>query len=135
MDDRQPPPRVSQSETRNKRLTNDGPPASRTRSKTANIRIQTAAAIRTKEQPRRSRQRLSKRIERMENEVHEALAVMDAETGKVLNYRKLMQSSKHKETWSKSSANEFGMLENGVGGPIKGTNMVKIIHKCDLPSI
>ena len=47
--------------------------------------------------------RLSKRIEQMENEVHEALAVMDAKTGKVLNYRQLMQSQKDKETWSKLS--------------------------------
>ena len=77
---------------------------------------------------------LSKRIKQMENEVHKALAVMDAETGKVLNYRQLMQSQKHKETWSKSSANEFGRLANGVGGRIKGTNTIKFIHKRDVPS-
>jgi hypothetical protein len=83
---------------------------------------------------RRSKRRtLTKRIERMENEVHQALAVMDAETGKVLNYRQLMQSTKHKETWSKSSANEFGRLANGVGGRIKGTNTIKFIHKRDVP--
>ena len=70
----------------------------------------------------------------MENEVHEALAVMDAETGEVFNYRKLMQSSKHKETWSKSSANEFGRLANGVSGRIKGTNTIKFIHKHNVPS-
>ena len=70
----------------------------------------------------------------MENEVHQALAVMDAETGKVLNYRQLMQSTKHKETWSKSLANEFGRLANGVGGRIKVTNTIKFIHKRDVPS-
>ena len=81
-------------------------------------------------------QRLSQRMERMENEVHEALAVMDTETGKVLlNYRQLMQSPKHKETWSKSSANKFGRLANGVGGRIKGTNTIKFIHKRDVQSI
>ena len=48
----------------------------------------------------------------MENEVLEALAVMDAETGKVLNYWQLVQSSKHKETWSKATANKFGRLAN-----------------------
>ena len=36
---------------------------------------------------------------------------------------------KHKETWSKSSANEFGRLANGVGGRIKGTNTINFIHK------
>ena len=45
-----------------------------------------------------------------------------------------MQSQKHKETWSKSSANEFGRLANGVGGCIKCTNTIKFIHKCDVPS-
>ena len=118
-DDRQPLPRVSQPTTRVERLTNNGPPASRTRSKTANIRIENAAATRAKGRQRRSMQRLSKRIEKMENEVHEALAVMDAETGKVLNYRQLMQSAKQKETWSKSSGNKFGRLANGVGGASK----------------
>jgi hypothetical protein len=63
----------------------------------------------------------------------EAMAVMDAETGKLLNYRQLMQSAQHKEVWSKSSANEFGRLANGVGGRIKGTNTIKFIQKRDVP--
>ena len=63
----------------------------------------------------------------------EAMAVMDAETGKLLNYRQLMQSAHHKEVWSKSSANEFGQLANGVGGRIKGTNTIKFIQKRDVP--
>jgi hypothetical protein len=85
-------PRVSQSTTRDKMPHNNVPPASRTRSKTANIRIENAAATREKGQLRCNMQRLLKRIEQMENELHEALEVMDAETGKVLNYRQLMQS-------------------------------------------
>jgi hypothetical protein len=83
-------PRVSQPTTRAKTPQNEGPPASRTRSKTTNSKTETAAAIRTKGRPKCNRRRLSKRIERMENEVHEAMAIMDAETGKVLNYRQLM---------------------------------------------
>jgi hypothetical protein len=70
----------------------------------------------------------------MENEVHKALAIMDAETGKVLNYRQLMQSQKHKETWSKLSANEFGRLANGVGGRVKGTNTIKFVHRRNVPN-
>ena len=70
----------------------------------------------------------------MENEIHKGLAIMDAETGKVLNYRQLMQSQKHKETWSKLSANKFGRLANGVGGCVKGTNKIKFIHKRDVLS-
>ena len=79
-------PRVSQPATHDKIPHNDGPPESRTRSKTGNIRIETAAATRAKSGPRCNMQRLLKRIKQMENEVHEALEVMDAETGKVLNY-------------------------------------------------
>ena len=77
---------------------------------------------------------LTQRIERMENEVHKALAVMDTETSKILNYRQLMQSPKHMETWSESSANKFGRIANGVGGRIKVTNTIKFIRKCDVPS-
>jgi hypothetical protein len=127
-------PRVSHPTTRDTTTRNKGPLASRTRSKTANIRIENAAATRKKGHPKGNMQRLSKRIERMENEIHKALAIMDAETGKVLNYRQLMQSQKHKETWSKSSANEFGRLGNGVGGRVKGTNTIKFVHRRDIPS-
>ena len=70
----------------------------------------------------------------MENEVHKALAITEAVTGKVLNYRQLMQSQKHKETWSKLSAIKFGRLANGVGGCIKGTNTIKFINKRNIPS-
>jgi hypothetical protein len=47
------------------------------------------------------------------------MAVMDAYTGKLLNYRQLMRSVKHKQAWSLSSANKFGQLANGIGGRIK----------------
>jgi hypothetical protein len=70
----------------------------------------------------------------MENEVHKALAIMDAETGKVLNYRQLMKRQEHKEIWSKLSSNEFGRLANGVGGCIKGTKAIKFINKRNIPS-
>ena len=46
----------------------------------------------------------------MENKIHQAMAVMDNDTGQLLNYRQLMQSDKHKHAWSQSSANKFGRL-------------------------
>ena len=58
-------------------------------------------------------------ILQMENDVHQALTVMDTDTGKLLSYRKLMRNPKFKTNWSTSSANEFGRLANGVGGRIK----------------
>ncbi len=98
-------PRVSQTTTHDKTPHNEGPPASRTRSKTTGIKTENAAAMKTKGQPNCNMQRFSKRIKQMENEVQKALEIMDVETGKVLNYRQLMQNPKHKETWSKFSAN------------------------------
>ena len=63
------------------------------------------------------------------------MPVMDAETGKLLNYKQLMRDPKYKKRWSISSANEFGRLANGVGGRIKNTtNTIKFINKKDVPN-
>ena len=70
---------------------------------------------------------------RVEKEVHRALAIMDKDTGRLLNYRQLLQHPDHQETWTKSSANEFGCLANGVGGRVKGIKMIKFIRKNDIP--
>jgi hypothetical protein len=56
---------------------NAAPPASRTC-------LKTEAANATQQ-----------RFKKMENEVHQALAVMDKETGRLLNYRQLLCSPKH----------------------------------------
>ena len=72
-------------------------------------------------------------MEKMENKVHKALAVMNLTTGKVVNYRQLIQSGKHSKTWNTSAANKFGRLANGVGGRVKGTNTKKIIQKDNIP--
>jgi hypothetical protein len=56
------------------------------------------------------------------------MAVMDNDTGKLLNYSQLMNSPKYKKAWSLSAANEFGKLANGIGGCIKNpTNTIKFI--------
>ena len=68
----------------------------------------------------------------VENEVHQALAVLDAEMGKILNYRQLMRQPNYKNDWQLSSANEFGRLANGVGRRFKGTNTIKFIHMTDV---
>ena len=54
-------------------------------------------------------------MNRLENEVHDAMVVMDVET-ELLNYRQLMSNPNYKKRWGISSANEFGRLANGVGG-------------------
>ena len=88
------------------------PPARRTRAHTQVTRME------NKKQKVKS-SKVETTISQLENDIHQALAVMDAETGKLLNYRKLMRNPKYKKNWSTSSANEFGRLANGVVGLIK----------------
>ena len=61
------------------------------------------------------------------------MAVMDAETGKLLNYKQLLNHPKYKGKWQILSANEFGRLAQGVGGRIKGTNTITFIRMKDVP--
>jgi hypothetical protein len=79
--------------------------------------------------------RLSRCITRLENEVHQAMAVMDSDTGKLLNYRQLMRSTKYRKAWSLSPANEFGRLANGIGGRMKNpTNTIEFICQHKVPT-
>ena len=78
---------------------------------------------------------LTCRITQLENEVHQAMAVMDADTSKLLNYRQLMRSTKYRQAWSLSSANEFGREANGIEGRIKNpTNTIEFIFQHDVPT-
>ena len=92
-----------------------------------------AAAVTQRRTRRKHLRHLTRRITHLENEVHQALAVMDTESGKLLNYRQLMKDPKYQKVWGVSSANKFGRLANGVGGRIKGTNTIKFIHKHEVP--
>jgi hypothetical protein len=79
--------------------------------------------------------RLTHRITRLENKVHQAIVVMDKDTGKLLNYRRLMNNPKFKKTWSLSAANKFRPLANGIGGHIKNpTDTIEIISKHKVPA-
>jgi hypothetical protein len=42
---------------------------------------------------------LTRRISQLENEVYQAMAVMDKDMGKLLNYKQLMSSSKYRKAW------------------------------------
>ena len=61
------------------------------------------------------------------------MAVLDQETGKLLNYRQLLKSPKYNKEWSISSANEFGRLLNGVGKRVTGTNTMRAILESEVP--
>ncbi len=58
------------------------------------------------------------------------MVVMDKDTGKLLNYRQLMNSLKYKKARSLSAANKFGRLANGIGWRIKNpTNPIEFIFQ------
>ncbi len=60
---------------------------------------------------------------------------MDKDTGKLLNYRQLMNSPKYKKAWSLSAANKFGRLANGIGGHIKNpTNTIEFLSQHKVPA-
>jgi hypothetical protein len=62
------------------------------------------------------------------------MAIIDTDTGKLLKYRQLMQSTKYQDAWGLSLANNFGRLSNGVGGHIKNpTNTIQFIHQHEVP--
>ena len=56
---------------------------------------------------------------------------MCEETGKLLNYKKLLKT-KHKDTWTKSCSNEFGRLAQG-NDTVEGTNTIFFIHHKEMP--
>ncbi len=72
-------------------------------------------------------------LNKMEQDVERALAVMDQDSGKMMTYRQLRKQPKFNKTWTTSSANEFGRLANGVGGQVKGTNTIQFIKHDNVP--
>jgi hypothetical protein len=71
---------------------------------------------------------------RMQEQTERAQLIHDNETGTYLNYCQLIWNPMHKEMWSRSAANEFGRLAQGVGGRNKGTNTIFFIHKNQVPT-
>ena len=74
---------------------------------------------------------IAERVARRRREA--ANAVLDQETGELLEYRRLMKHPRYKDVWNKSAADEFGRLAQGIGGRIKGTDTIRFIHKREIP--
>jgi hypothetical protein len=60
-------------------------------------------------------------------------AVLDQETGQLLEYRQLLKHPRLKEVWNRSAADEFGRLAQGIGGRVKGTDTIRFIQKHEVP--
>ena len=63
-----------------------------------------------------------------------AAAVLDDETGELLEYRHLIKRPKYKDAWHYSFGNEIGRLAQGMPGWNVGTNTLFFIHKHEIPS-
>ena len=69
-----------------------------------------------------------------------ANSVLDEDTGRKLEYRHLIKHPKFKAVWTKSGANEFGRLFQGIGKNTDGTQRVSgtdtchWIHKHQIPA-
>jgi hypothetical protein len=62
-------------------------------------------------------------------------AVLDGETGELLEYRHLIKHSKFKKTWNRSFGDEISRLAQGrKDGSIKGTDTFFFIHKHQVPA-
>ena len=72
-------------------------------------------------------------LNRVEQDIERALAVMDHDSGTMMNYRQLRKHPKHNKAWTTSSANKFGRLTSGVGGRVKGTKTIPFVHQDDVP--
>jgi hypothetical protein len=60
-------------------------------------------------------------------------AVMDSDTGDMLEYRHLLKNPKYRETWSKAFGKEIGRLAQGQEGVVEGTDALHFIDYNEIP--
>jgi hypothetical protein len=60
-------------------------------------------------------------------------AVMDLETGDMMEYRHLLKNPKYRDTWSKAFGKEIGRLAQGQEGIVEGTDALEFISKDQVP--
>jgi hypothetical protein len=60
-------------------------------------------------------------------------AVLNMDTGKLLEMRHLLVNPMHKELWGKSYTTEFGRLAQGISGVSKGTDTIVFIARNEIP--
>ena len=61
-------------------------------------------------------------------------AVLDEDTGELMEYRHLMKNPKYCQLYGKSYAKELGRLAQGMHGQVEGTITIFFIDKSDVPS-
>ena len=61
-------------------------------------------------------------------------SVLDGVTGKLLEYRHLIERPEYKDDWGYSFGNEIGRLAQGMPGQNNGTDTLFFINKNEVPS-
>ena len=61
-------------------------------------------------------------------------AVLDTDTGELMEYRHLMKKPKYCNLYGNSYAKEIGRLDQGMPGQVTGTNTIFFINKKDVPA-
>jgi ribosomal protein S10 len=74
--------------------------------------------------PKLKAQKLASRKYPLELLCEFANAVMDDETGDMLEYRQLIKRPKYRDTWSKAFGKEIGRLAQGQKGVVEGTDAI-----------
>ena len=60
-------------------------------------------------------------------------AVLNKETGELMEYRHLIANPKYRPTWMPSYGKEIGRLAQGIPGVVDGTDTIKLIFKNQVP--
>eukprot|EP00804_Cyclotella_cryptica_P008108 CCRYP_004594-RA/>CCRYP_004594-RA protein AED:0.30 eAED:0.28 QI:0/0/0/1/0/0.5/2/0/866 len=61
-------------------------------------------------------------------------AVLNENTGELMEYRHLIKDPKYSTTWRKAYGKELGRLAQGIPGLVQGTNTIVFIAKDDVPT-
>ena len=61
-------------------------------------------------------------------------AVLNEETGELMEYRHIMKSPKYRSLYKNSYSKELGRLAQGIPDVVKGTNTIFFIDKADVPA-
>ena len=110
-------------------VTQDLPPSQNTRSRTQ--RLLSATEI-SGSCP--SAQQSSRRRYPLQFLADFAGAVIDDDTGELLEYRHLIQRPKYKKDWGFSFGNEIGRLAQGMPGRNTGTNTLHFLDRHNIPA-
>ena len=61
-------------------------------------------------------------------------AMLNEDTGELMEYHRLIRNPKYRELWTNSYGNELGRLAQEMPIRVKGTDTILFIHKNQVPA-